>query len=365
MGGIDSRFFLGFSYAHDLDFCYPWEPPDPRRQLEHLYRDLRAAGTTWWRPHLCWNRVEPRLLEVSGVEEYASAARWHDVDLMVDGAAEAGVRLAVVLGAGYSVQLPSTGTGRLLPDAVGRSRYLERASLHARAVVRRYRGKVAVWQLENELNIAGECTLFGWRHGRAWWSRSFQDDLIRVLHEAVRAEDPGARTTHNICAELKHVPGVYSWKADVRRWARFMDVIGIDAYPNYLLGWPNRAAVVAEKVREALAAAGGKPVAVLESGYPVAPARRLFSEERQAEYYASLIPAVREAGASGLFLYALTSPEAGRDDPRWEGKGERFPQAVERHWGVVRDDGTFRPAFEAVRANSARHQADDGRHRKG
>ncbi|MGZ6143466.1 MAG: hypothetical protein ACXWLM_09010, partial [Myxococcales bacterium] len=322
--------------------------------------DLQAAGAAWWRPPFVWSRIEPEILAAEDVETYSRLARWSEIDLLVDGAARAGIRLAVVLGCGYSVQLPKTPAGRFLPDAAGRRRYLDRLSLHARAVVRRYRGRVAMYQLENELNIAGETGFFGWRHGRAWWSRAFQDDVIRVLHDAVRAEDPQAETTHNISADIKPIPGIYSWKDDARRWAGLLDVIGIDAYPNYLLGWPNRAAVVAGKVRAALALGLGKPVVVLESGFPARPARRLFSEARQAAYYAALVPAVRAAGASGLFLYALTSPEQGIDDPRWEGKGTRFPQEVERYWGVVRRDGSRRPAFESF-LSSARHAADERR----
>jgi len=363
----EQDFLLGFSHGHDLDFCYPWEPADPRRQLAHVYRDLKAAGAGWWRPPIFWNRVEPEIPadapaavpSSDDVEGYLRTARWDGVDLLVEGASSAGVRLAAVLGCGYTVQLPRVpGKGPFLPDAAGRARYLNRLALHARAVVRRYRGKVALWQLENELNIAGETGFFGWRHGRSWWSRTFQDGVLRVLHDAVRAEDPAALTTHNISADIKPIPRVYSWKDDARRWARYLDVIGLDAYPNYLLGWPDRAGVVADKVRAALGLGLGKPVVVLESGFPVRPAGRFFSEARQAAWVSALIPAVRKTGAAGLFLYALTSPEEGHDDPRWEGKGARFPQEVERYWGVVRSDGTYRPAFARFKAASQAFAAE-------
>ena len=60
-------------------------------------------------------------------------ARWDEADLMVEGAARSGVRLARVLGCGYSILLPRTAAGaRLLPDALGRARYLERSDMAIR-----------------------------------------------------------------------------------------------------------------------------------------------------------------------------------------------------------------------------------------
>lgn len=354
-------FFLGFGYAHDVDYYYPWESPDPKGQLDHLYRDLAASGATWFRPTIFWNRVEPeiggdvpdRVPTDADVEAYTREAHWGEVDLLIHGAAKAGVRLSIVLGCAYTIDLPWTRVGerrvRFLPDLVGRGRYLHRLALHARAVVRRYSKEVVLWQLENELNAAGETEIFRWRHGRAWWNRAFQDEVIRVLHDAVRAEAPEALTTHNFVTDFKVIPRVYSWKEDVRRWARYLDVIGLDTYPNYVFGRPVLGGVVGWRVRAALGLGLGKPVVVMETGYPVRPAYRLFSERGQAEYLTAAFRSAREAGAAGVFFYALTSHEEGHDDPRWEGRGVLPLQGVERYWGVVRPDGTVRPAFEAFR----------------
>lgn len=358
-------FFLGFSYAHDVDFYYPWEPPDPPRQIDHLYRDLKASGAAWFRPHVVWNRVEPEIPPEApappptdaDVAAYSSRARWSEVDLLVEGAQKAGIRLDLVLGCAYTVQLPKTTVGGekgwFLPDRVGRERYLNRLALHARAVVRRYKDKVALWQLENELNVAGETLFFRWRHGRGWWSRSFQDQIMRTLHDAVRAEDPGARTTTNFHTDLKIAPFVYSWKSDVRRWAPYLDVIGLDTYPNYLFGLPNLSGMIRGKVRGALGVGLGKPVIIQETGYPAHPGYRLFNEARQARYVEGAIAAARSAGATGYFHYSLTSHERGADDPRWEGRGVPPLQAVERYWGLVREDNSYRPALDAFRRAAA------------
>ncbi|MBU4175588.1 MAG: hypothetical protein KKB90_01330 [Actinobacteria bacterium] len=353
----------GFSHCAFYDSWYPWSGGTFQQRLERLTADLVDSGANSFRPHIHWRQVEPLLVaslrtpgDVTGemVEEYArgrSGVDWGRYDMMIDSLVDAGIEPHVVLGAAYDFQVPvlGPGDGRTLavPDNLGRDRYLAHVCLHARAAVRRYRGRVKLWQLENELNVAGETMLFfRWRSGRSWLDRGFLTALIEVLSRAVRREDPAALTSHNFHTDIRVAPGIYDWRKDVTRWLPLIDVVGVDGYPNYVFGWPSRGHVIGNKVREAVRVSGGRPVMVLESGYPVRPRYRGFSEARQAEYAPDALLSARQAGARGFYYYEMCSPEGYPVAGPWS---DRFLQRVEPWWGMVRRDGSRRPAWFAYK----------------
>lgn len=362
MGDTGGR-TVGFSHCAFHDSWYPWSGGTFDERLARLVDDLVDSGANSFRPHIHWRQVEQQTVsaprtpgDVTGamVGEYARGrpgVDWCRYDMMIDSLVDAGIEPHVVLGAAYDFQVPvlGPGDGRTLavPDNLGRDRYLAQVHLHARAAVRRYRGRVKLWQLENELNVAGETMLFfRWRSGRSWLDRGFLTALIEVLSCAVRQEDPAALTSHNFHTDIRLVKGIYDWRDDVGLWLPFIDVVGVDSYPNYIFGWPSRGHAVGNKVREAVRVSGGRPVMVLESGYPVRPRYRGFNEARQAEYAKDAPASAREAGAGGFYYYEICSPEGYAVDGPWS---DLFLQSVEPWWGMVRSDDSRRPAWFAYK----------------
>ena len=366
----------GFSHCGFFDTWYPWSGLPYGARLARLVDDLVASGANSFRPQIHWHQVEPMLTPklsgpgdvtdelVDGYSKGGNGIHWDLYDQMIDALVRANVEPHIVIGAAYDFQVPSTtvgrAPGRAVPDNIGRDRYLAHIYLHARAAVRRYRDRVHLWQLENELNGAGETMLVvRWRTGWSWFDTGFQTAIIEVLASAVREEDPTALTSHNFVTDWKLIKGIYDWKVDVGRWLPFLDIVGVDSYPNYLFGWPSRGCSVGKKVRGAVQVSAGKPVMVLETGYPVRPRHRGMSEGRQVEYARDAIGSSVEAGACGFYHYELCSPEGYPNEGPWS---NRFAQSIEPWWGFVRRDDSKRPAwFEYQRAmENARSRLSGG-----
>lgn len=355
---------FGFAHCYHLHLSMlPFHPGSFAERMDKACGMMKAAGATFFRPHIHWNRVEPfiekpglKVREVTEamIEEYAAGEKkgvfWDETDLMVDKMLEHGIRPFLCLGAGYLHQLPmfeSKGHVRPFnPSNVDRGAYLGRLYLHARAAVRRYKGRCRHWQLENELNEAGEtAVVMGWRQGLKWFSKSLQLAIMDTLHRAVKEEDPAALTSHNVCGmEFKFIPYLYDWRNDLRQWNKYMDIIGFDPFPNYLSGEPIKIGkAVSQIVKEIKKVDSGKPVYILEDGYPVKPAGKGFSEEGQVTYYRELLKACAENGVDGLFIYCFSSQE-GAPGNEWHRRKRMLD--VEDWWGVVRADGSTRPAYD-------------------
>jgi len=366
----------GFSHCGFFDTWYPWMGAPYGVRLERLVGDLVASGADSFRPQIHWHQVEPMLASaisrpedvteqlVDGYSRGGNGINWELYDQMIDSLVASGIEPHIVVGAAYDFQVPSTTSGRApgraVPDNIGRESYLAHVYLHARAAVRRYRGRVHMWQLENELNGAGETMLVvRWRTGRSWLDTGFQTAIMDVLARAVREEDPTALTSHNFITDWKLIKGVYDWREDVRRWLSFIDIVGVDTYPNYVFGWPSRGRSVGKKVAQAVEISEGKPVMVLETGYPARPKHRGMSEGRQVEYARDAIGSAVEAGACGFYDYLICSPEGYPTEGPWS---NRFFQSIEPWWGFIRCDDTKRPAwFAYVKAmEEARSQEKRG-----
>lgn len=337
---------LGFSHGAHYDF-YIWRDLDIEGRIQQYAAGVLELGGGWFRPHPSWNDIENTInrqgLTLEGitnemVEEYAfhdPDIDWSESDSVVQGFTDAGISLILVVNGAYDGHLPVfiTEDGEELlfsPDNAGTDYYLAAVSLHVRALVRRYRDRVRYWQIENELNVACETVLWGWRSGEGWCDSDFLTSLMSVLSDAVHTEDQSACTTHNFHTDLH-------WLNDVREWEPFLDVIGIDAYPNYVRGEPVFGDLVGDRVRQTIDIANGKPVIVLESGYPTAPDRKGFSEEGQAIYIDTAIRSTFENGGVGFFYFTLVTNEEG-------GQGI---QNVEPYWGLFRRDGTKKHSWNA------------------
>jgi parallel beta-helix repeat protein len=207
---------------------------------------------------------------------------------------------------------------------VDETTYLYYAKIFANAAVRRYKDRVNVWCVESEFNAARISTYGRWRHGDCWTNISpggFQERYWRILVDAVRNNDPGAKVESNFHM-LNLANGIDRLGAD-------LDIIGIDVYPdlNGVLAYPVMGFMVGEAVRATksyLNSRGwaSKEVHVLETGYPgvdpettpydgasIDECLKKFSFYRQAKYMRDAITSASHFGAKGFFWWAFLDNE--------------------------------------------------------
>jgi len=360
---------LGFAHAYHLPLSLlPWDGRSFAERLDKSFTLMRAAGATSFRPHIPWNSVEPviksPLIKVADVTDYLvdryiagevanhspgeRAIFWDENDLLMDKMAEHGINPFVCLGVAYFAQLPlveiKNGLTRFNPSHIPLENYLGHLYLHTRAVVRRYKSKCKRWQLENEINGAGIHAALGWRKGYIWFSRSVQTKVLEIIHRAVRQEDPEAVTCHNFMIPLKTVPYFYTYKNQLRMWDKYLDVVGIDPYPNFMQGLPLEVEKEFNKIIGEVKAMGvNKPIYIMETGYPARPGARGFSEENQKEYYAQALDVAERNKIHSLFFYCFTSQEG---SPGAEWCSDKQTNDIQDWWGLIRADGTARPAYD-------------------
>lgn len=369
-------------------------------------------GVRWLRPAVRWADVEPVLAQPSLtvadvkadpslVEQYSRSVDWTAPDALLAALSGGGLRAFVIVGHGYASRLPRWNGIAATPDAIGREAYLGRLYLHVRAVVERYDGDghldapgitpVHHWQLENELNEAYLTALWGWRepsfeqaHISAWQDWDFLTRLLTTLADAVKGSDASALTAVNFHTDvsdaLSATLGKKTWRQAIQQWSPLIDIVGIDAYPNYYRAQPPRGSVLGDRVSAARQLAGGKPVVVLETGYPSGPAIEGFDEASQDAYIRAAYASAVAAGASGYFHFGSVTAESHSvditpvdlenlvrvgaaydgEDVGWlisfsltqpdylKGHFVSVLQAVEGYWGLVRADGSHKPSWGAV-----------------
>gem|GEM_PF-1619118 len=197
--------------------------------------------------------------------------------------------------------------------------YLYNLKLHAHAVIREFADLISVWQIENELNAAGIAHKMNWwRAGEDWLEEEFRDNIIAILSEAVRIEDPTAKIIHPF--------HVFNLANSLDSWKDEIDIIGVNAYPNHFTALPNMGFLIGDfiwSVRRATTALGigDKPVWLTETGYPAIEVNDSefdlnlvndfynFTESRQSEYIEDAFNSAMEAGANRFYYFALTMPE--------------------------------------------------------
>ncbi len=365
-------------------------------------------GAEYVRLDIAWNRIEqnlqapyPTVAEVDGdptiISDYTSSVDWTVTDNRVSSLVGAGFTLMPRVVFGVTGKLPLISGQPATPDQLGTEYYLGCAYRHVRAVVRRYKTDIHYWAIEGELNEAPLSALFGWRDGLSWSNTAFLTDLIATLHDAVMAEDATAQVViafhTDIHENIHHDPmaaifvGPYHWTEWLEIWEPYLDIIGLDCYPNYYGADPNYGAEVGERVDIAREMAPDKPVVVFETAYPVpAPGVTLpepmeFTEEKQNEYVSDAISSAIEYGASGFFYFAakctgVYDNYTAQDLAALRIIGPAFHdgdadaigifllanpiyvqntlpgvvQNVESGLGIVRSDDTYRPAFYTLQS---------------
>lgn len=348
--------------AAGIGISHSGDPFDiPNFSLAKIADMIKEAGGTYYRPHLPLNLIlpsiskeqlaklrlaqnDPALLNEM-TDALSREANWSRMDALVETFTSRGIKLVLVTGGGYRKEAPlyETEKGReaISPDRLGRDLYVTTVKWLVGAGVRRYASKVEVWQVENEINVAAIHALGNWRtHELSWGDKGFQYRLLKELSAVVHAE--GARqgltlkTTQNYATQ-----SAIGWQ-DYVRDARScgIDIVGIDIYGNYLVGWPLLDELAGKQIAEAKKAADGLPVWVLEAGYSRAPAVRGFTPERQTEYFKRFFDRSYRAGADVVLAFGWFWNPSGwftdHGQPQWY-----EPMAAEPYWSPieVRQDG--------------------------
>jgi len=295
----------------------------------------------------------PALESIAGnstlIDEYASHLTWTEFDTFIQSLIQARIAPLPLIADATTAPLAPGTQARIAPEdegwtgsacilgtcvdyvGIGRDAYLAQAYLHAAALARRYRDRIGIWNLENELNWAYvHAGVAGWRVGNAWSDPEFCRRLLETLSDGIKAGNPSALATMNFNI---HDP---AYLQKIRAWADPLDLIGLGAYPNYLFASPVISSLLADAVRSTKSLSD-KPVLVLETGYPSGPAVKGYSEANQVQYLDESAQVTSGNGGAGYFYFHLEDPPGapGPDDL----------QAVEYYWGLTYPDGTTKPAY--------------------
>ena len=161
--------------------------------------------------------------------------------------------------------------------------------------------------------------LWGWRlpegieglKSGAFADWSFLTEIIKTLSVSVRHEHPKAQIIHNFHTDLSpkllHRLGLPSWPEAVEWWRPYLDIIGLDLYPNYYDADKNYKGNLATQVEKAKVVGCGRPVMIMETNYPRGPGERAFEMHKQASYVQTTIKEAKASGAEALLFYGAVS----------------------------------------------------------
>lgn len=370
---MSAPFTLGVNYWPRRKAMYWWSRFDPA-ETDDDFALIRALGLQTVRIFLLWDDFQP---EPTGVDKTALSRLVQVADL----AARHGLGLDVTFFTGHMSgpnwaprwllaeregwPSPYFGfvrqvisQGRVVPNGNYRNPFTEPDALEAerlllKTVVRALRGHPGVWMW----NLGNEPDLFAWpanaAQGRAW---------VREMTAAIKAIDGQTPVTMGLHAANLHMDtGLRAHEVFAET-----DVAVMHAYPMYT-EWA-RSPLDPDLVpfMTALTAhLAGKPVLMEEfggptnlpgrpsetwqwTGYGMERTQFMASEEAFAEYIRQVLPGLQAVGATGAMLWCFAdyAEELWHLPPCSESRHER-------HFGLVRPDGTLKPHAEVVRQFAA------------
>jgi len=319
-GGKRSAQELKLKESHpDLSTVALFDLPDAERRevtrllSKNLARRLKDNRVNFVRCWFQWNLFQPRI-----AAGRAQSFRF-PLDDFVKVLHDSSINIIGVLGNGYYRFLPM-GLDIDKPEV-----YLARLAESSREIVRHYRGKISMWQLENEPNWWVEHFASDWRRGGIWLTKNLQDLILSELCAIVREEDRGSQTMINL--ESDNNPSAFA-----KSYSKYSDVIGLDFYPNYASASPITVSELSRKVDAVRPE--GKPIMITETGYPSGPSLFGYSPDKQAEYVNSICEKAYSIDAvTSLGMWRLS-------DPYWLS----FP-FQENSFGLIDRRGRPKPAW--------------------
>lgn len=364
------NFLLGVNYWPRRKAMYWWKAFDGREVGEE-FADIASMGFTVVRCCLLWEDFQP-------APDQVSERALGDLVATLDAAQRHGLRVMPTLIVGNMSGVmwfppwamsdrvaghpnPQVVAGRF-DRRVPRDLYAEPGMLRAQArlaqaVARRCRDHPALfgWDLANEIDaaLAPASDDAGW----LW---------LRTLAQALRREDPAHPITYGA-----HPPSLDRRNGlsvvDMGQELDFLSMHGYPIYSEHAAGPLDPEFV--PFVTWLTAQLGGKPALMQEFGLPTVPPgqpsrvieddflgeRRpqfMASEEDAAAYYAAVLERLVARGALGAFAwcYADYSPDLWQRPP--------LDRAVrERSFGLVRADGSHKPAVAVIQQFAARLRA--------
>ncbi len=256
--------------------------------------------------------------------------------------------------------------------------YLGHVFLFVAGAARRYDGQhlderdqplpeIALWNTENELNVAMWAPMLGWRYPcTGWTTPGFLYKLMEVLWRAVHYGNPRAQNTMNISA----YDPIWDWT--VRPVLPFIDVVGLSVYPNYMgtsdpeipyIGHAHfadefRAAEwFGDQVARAVEFADGKAVIIMETGYKSGPFQQDpfsfppyfggLTQEQQNNYIDQAAQEAKAHGAIGFFWHKLYDSYSAHP-------------TAEQEWGLIGFDGIRKASFGIYQGVISAHAAATG-----
>ncbi len=291
---------------------------------------VAQAGVGWVRIDVVWAAVELR----RGVYD------WRPYDALLAAARRRGLSVLAVIA--YTPAWATAG-----PEISGVPRDVHDWRRFCNRAARRYRGRVAVWEVWNEPNLT------------RFWAGSRQQYWDRILipgADAIHAADPRARVAG---PGLAHLPSAdwHHWLLDTLRHAgNRIDVVTHHVYDDDgyrdvsakldastpFANQPKLWKVIPPSVREVLKAANAraKPFWLTETGWE----SHVVGEATQASDYSGLLGQWLPGTAPRNWVQKVFFYELEDGDGAFS-------------WGVLREDGSAKPAYDAYRDFIATHPA--------
>jgi hypothetical protein len=287
------------------EMWYRWDGPQVEQELRHA------------RVHLEINTV--RVLVPYEVSESGSRRGRVTPEMlgwlreMVQIAGRLDMRVIVTLFDFYE-EFPAAGT-----------REWEENLTYVRTVVGNFIGddRIIAWDIHNEPDHYGLWAKQGRSQEVLDWLGRMADELHRLA------------PNHLVTVGMGYYQNLLLPGPDGRRVIDYSDLISLHNY---------NAADTTRQIDE-LRSASGKPVLLGEFGWPSGPACRIqgYTEAEQARVYREALAQAR-GRAAGVVAWALRDFDVG-PSRRWDTR--------EEHYGLVRADGSFKPAAEELKAYPA------------
>ena len=254
----------------------------------NLAQQLSKNGIEFVRCWFQWNLFQPEICQ-GGTQVYR-----FPLDSFVQTMNDFGIHIIGVIGNGYERFLP-----RNLEIDKLRS-YVPRLSDSSREIVRHYRRRISMWQLENEPDWWNYHFASDWRRGGVWLDRNAGQVILNELHRIISEEDSGTPTLVNLAADRSEI--------FTRCYSKYCDVIGLDFYPNYANPELIDLSRLKSRVQEAKKLTG-KQIMITETGYPSGPRIFGFDMRKQARYVKAVCEeAYSIDSVTSLGLWRLSDP---------------------------------------------------------